>query len=139
MPRGGNELGELGERVAGLAARFEAFESYEHDRWHQLNNDLTPLVNIEGRIARDLAKMEGRITATIEATVDKAIAREVKPINDDVLELKAEVASLRVEIEQLKAKGNQLTGAKQLAVWIVQTLIAAIAALGAIMAMGRVQ
>ena len=121
-----------GERLAALTAAFEQFEKYEHDRWHKLNNDLQMIVNLP----RDLAKMEGRfrgevtaVSRAIEKTVADAIEKALGPVNQDV-------ADLKDEVDALKEDRQQLTGAKMMAVWVVQTIIAALSAFAAVLALG---
>lgn len=112
-------MAELGERVAALDARFESFERYEHDRWHKLANDLQPLIGLPVQMARDIGKLEG----SLERTVAEAVGKAVQPVSD-------EVAALRADVEALKASSHQFSGARMLAVWFIQTVVAAAAALG---------
>jgi hypothetical protein len=123
-----------GERIAALAASFDAFETYEHERWHKLNNDLTPLVNLPNQMARDLGKMEGRFRGEIKAATDNferivndAVARAVGPVND-------KVATLEAKVEVLEIAHEQQTGAKNLAAWLIQSPLFAWIAAAALMA-----
>ena len=110
-----------GERIAGLSAQFDAFEKYEHERWHKLNNDLTPLMQLPEKLTREIGRMQGtfdgRIASVlkeIERTMEAAIEKAIKPISDEVAELKRDV-------DALKSKSLQETGAKNLAVWFLQS------------------
>lgn len=127
----------VGERVAAIDARFEAFERYTHDRWHKLNNDLTPIVNLPSQMARDMGKMEGRfngqinaVTREVERSITAAVEKAIGPVA-------AELADLKSDVETLKAGRAQITGAKMLAVFMVQTIIAALTALGGVLALGH--
>jgi hypothetical protein len=107
--------GALGERIASLAASFEAEKDYSHDRWHKLDNDLTPIINLPTQISRDIAKLEGKLEAKIDGRLSAIEAR----------------------LYAIESQRQQLSGAKQLGVWLIQTLIAAAAAVTGIIAMGR--
>lgn len=109
----------LGERLSGVEATLQAFEKYERERWHKLANDLQPLINLPTQMARDMGLLEGGLAGTVAQAVEKA----TKPVSDDV-------ASLRADVDALKANSNQLSGAKMFGVWLVQTVVAASAALG---------
>lgn len=123
---------QLGERMAALEASFNASNEYQHERWHRLANDLQPIIALPERITRDVAKMqglfEGKITSVakeIDRSITAAIEKALKPVNDDITALKNEVAALQ-------AKQNAWTGAKMLAVWVIQTAIAAVVAVVAL-------
>lgn len=125
-------MAELGERIAALAASFDAEKQYQHDRWHKLDNDLTPLVNLPERLTREIGKLqgifEGRLTSVsreFERSMEAAITKALTPIVNDVAELKSRV-------ETLETNRNQLSGAKMFGVWLVQTILAAIVAIVAL-------
>lgn len=135
MPAPGSS--QLGERVAAFEARFEGFERYTHDRWHDLANTLQPLQRLPEQIARDVAKMQGTIDGRMdtlrrdmERTIGEAITAALAPVVDDVLALKSKV-------DELERQQSHLKGARMLAVWIIQTLIAAIVAIVALTARGK--
>ena len=115
----------VGERLSGLEATVGALQQYEHERWHKLDNDLSPLTLLPAQLARDLAKMEGRL----ESTLDRALEKELAPIIKDVADLKIDVASL-------KSKSQQMTGVRKFGEWLAQTVISAIVAIAAVMALG---
>jgi hypothetical protein len=118
-------MDDLGQRVAAIGARFEAFEQYSHERWHSLSNDLQPLVQLPTVFARDFAMLEGRLAGNIEAAVAKAIDKALAPVNQDIAKLQAEVAALGSEKQRM-------TGARLFGIWFVQTAIAAMAAIIAV-------
>lgn len=99
-----------GERIAGLEAKFDGYEKYSHERWHDLNNTLQPLVGLPAQMARDIAKLEGKLEAKIDG---RLIAIETR-------------------LSAIEGQRQQMTGAKQLMVWLVQTVLAAIAVLAAL-------
>lgn len=97
---------DLGERVASLAAGFEQFEKYSHERWHKLNNDLQPIV----ALPRDLSKLEGRLRGemsayakSFEQAVSDAIEKAIEPINENI-------STLRADVDELKGWRRQQTG-----------------------------
>lgn len=123
-------MSNVGERLAALSASFEAEKQYQHDRWHKLANDLQPLVNLPVQMARDIGKIQGTfdgristVTKEIERSITAAVERAIEPLSD-------EVTKLRSEVDTLKAGQQQLGGARMFGVWLVQTLVAAGAALG---------
>lgn len=133
-PRGSPDLGE---RLAALTASFEAEKDYQHDRWHKLDNDLTPVVNMPERLVREMGKIQGifeskisAVSKELERSMEHAIGRAVKPVTDDVTGLKSEIAELRKEIEALKTARNQLTGAKIVILWLVQTIVTIVGSVG---------
>jgi hypothetical protein len=96
-------MGDLGEKVAGIDARFAAFEKYEHERWHKLNNDLQPVVALPERVTRDIAKLqgtfEGRINSVskeLERAITSAVEKAMASVNADVAELRADVDALKL-------------------------------------------
>lgn len=114
---------ELRERVAALAAQFEAFEKYEHDRWHKLNGDLTPVVQLPERMTREIGKIHGLVdgkmlsmTRDFEKAIKDAVESAVKPLRDDV--------------EKLKLAGQRWTGARMFGMWFISTVLAIVAAIG---------
>lgn len=104
-----------GEKLAALAASFESFERYNHERWHQLNNDLQPLIGLPVQMARDIAKLEGKIEAKMDGRL----------------------LAIETRLTAIEQQRQQITGARQLSVWLVQTIIAALAAVAGIVALGR--
>lgn len=108
-----------GERVASLAASFEAEKNYQHERWHKLDNDLTPIVNLP----RDLAKMEGRLRGEMstyatgfERAVSKAIEKALSPINE-------ELGKIRGDVDDLKGWRREQTSERGLLKMLLQSPI----------------
>jgi hypothetical protein len=99
-----------GEKLAALAASFEGFERYNHERWHQLNNDLQPLIGLPVQMARDIAKLEGKIEAKMDGRL----------------------LAIENRLTAIEGQRRELTGAQKLTVWIIQTIISALAVLVAI-------
>ena len=102
-----------GERIARMEATLDGLEKYERDRWHKLDNDLTPIVNLPVQLARDIAKLEARLDAKIDGRL----------------------AAIEGRLTAIEEQRQQLTGARQLGVWLVQTIVSALAALAGIFAL----
>lgn len=105
-------MSEVGERVAALSASFEAELKYSHDRWHKLNNDLTPLVQLPERLTRDIAKLQGTfdgrmaaMSKDMERSIQLAVERAVDPV-------RAEMRDHDQRIVALEAAGERSKGAK---------------------------
>lgn len=97
------EFERFGERMAALEARFESFEKYSHDRWHDLNNSLQPIMMLPERITRDIAKIQGTLESRvnevgrgIDATVLIAVKDALSPVSQELMELKAKVSVLEL-------------------------------------------
>jgi hypothetical protein len=121
---------ELGERIAALTASFEAEKDYQHDRWHKLANDLTPLSSLPERLTREVGRLHGLIDGKMstlsrdfERSTEATIARAVEPIARDVLQL-------REDVENLKQERQRWTGARIFALWLLSTVLSIAAAFG---------
>lgn len=128
---------ELGERLAALSASFEAEKTYQHDRWHKLANDLTPLISLPERLTREIGRLHGIIDGKMstmsrefERSTESTIARAIKPVTDDVAQLRNDVAQVSADVEKLKMARQQWTGAKMFALWLLSTVLAVAAAFG---------
>ena len=108
-------MSDIGERITAITVQFQEFEKYNHERWHKLNNDLQPLVNLPLQIGRDIAKLEGKIEAKIDGRL----------------------SAIEVRLSAIEAQRQQVTGAQRITTWIVQTVLAAIAAFAAVRGIGR--
>lgn len=102
----------LGERVSRIEATVTGMDRYAHEKWHDLNNTLTPLVQLPERMAREMAKMQGAVEGQIsgvsrdlERAISTAIEKALAPVN-------ATLASLEGRVAQLEMKDSQQTGAK---------------------------
>lgn len=118
-------MSELGERMAALAASFEAEKEYQHERWHKLDNDLTPVIQLPEKLTRDIARMQGLMEGRMEAAIEKAM----KPVVD-------EISSLKTRVGALETSKTQISTARMIAVWVIQTVLAAIVA---VVALGKGQ
>lgn len=123
----------VGERVASLQGRFEAFEGYEHDRWHKLNNDLMPIIALPEKLAREMGRLEGiqsgrlsAISKEFEATLKEAITQALEPVSKELI-------NLRTDVDELKLGAGKNSVVRQLGLWVVQTLISIAAALAAVL------
>jgi hypothetical protein len=133
----------IGERIAALSASFDAEKEYQHGRWHKLDNDLTPLVNLPERMTRDIARLhgvfEGRIngaTREIERGVESAIERAMKPINRELMDIKKTLHDHDGEIGELKTWRAQWTAVRLTLFIVGQALLNVIAAVGTLYALG---
>jgi hypothetical protein len=125
MPtRGAN----LGERISGLEATVTQMDGYSHDRWHKLANDMTPLLALPERLTRDVAKIDAKVEVRINAVAKEMERSVLSAIKEAIAPIKAEMVDLRTDVDALKEQSNKLTGAKLLLVFIVQTVIAVVAA-----------
>lgn len=127
---------EFGERLASLRASFEAEKDYQHDRWHKLDNDLTPLAQLPERLTREIGRLHGTVDGRLstmakdfERSTEVVVAKALKPATDDLARLAADVETLRGDVENLKMARQQWTGVKVFVLWLVSTLISIGAAL----------
>ena len=97
----GRRPANIGERVAAIDARFEAFEKYSHQKWHDLGNDLQPVVLLPAQIARVFAQLQGHVdgkigifTKEIERSIEAAVEKAIAPVSDRVAALESKVDSL---------------------------------------------
>jgi hypothetical protein len=114
MPSHPSQPDRLGERISSLEATVDGFERYERDRWHKLDNDLQLLIGMPVAMARDIAKLEGKLEAKIDGRL----------------------AAIETRLFAIETQRQQLTGAKQLGVWLIQTILAGLAVLFAFKAGG---
>lgn len=134
MPPQHRTSADVGERLAGMEARFESFEKYTHERWHALNNDLQPLTMLPERLARDMGKIqgifEGKLTSVskdLERSMEAAIEKALKPAMDDIKRLQSDV-------DMLKKAHNSDSTLRRFFASAVQTILAAAGAFAAIYA-----
>ena len=125
---------ELGERIAALAASFESEKEYQHDRWHKLANDLTPLISLPERMTREIGRLHGifdgkisTLSRDLERSTEATIEKAIKPVTDNV-------AELRKDVDALKKARAQLSGAKMFGLWLLQCMFSVIAAITAVLA-----
>lgn len=133
-----------GERIAALAASFEAEKNYQHERWHKLDNDLTPVVNLPEKLTRDIGKLqglfEGRINAVsqeVARATEAAIEKALRPVTADIRKITDRLDGHDGDIGDLKAFRDRWTGAKVAILIIGQALLNAIVAIGAVISVGR--
>lgn len=119
------QVSELGERIASLAASFEAEKDYNHDRWHKLNNDLTPIVNLPERLTRDIAKLQGTFDGRI-ASVSKEVERSITAAIEKAIDpVRAEVRENSKRIEMLEAANIKADGVKGALAWFFHSPVSA--------------
>lgn len=93
----------IGERISSLESKFDGYEKYSHERWHDLSNDLQPLVGLPLQLARDIAKLEGKLEAKLDGRL----------------------VAIENRLTAIEGQRQQFTGARQFLVWLVQTVLAA--------------
>ena len=99
-----------GERIARMEATLDGLEKYERDRWHKLDNDLMPVINLPLQMTRDIAKLEAKLEAKLDGRL----------------------AQIETRLSAIENQRHQLSGAKQLGVWLMQTIVAALTAIAAV-------
>lgn len=97
-----------GERIARIEEALVQLQSYERDRWHKLDNDLTPVVNLPVQFARDMAKLEVRLDAKIDGRL----------------------AAIEGRLTSIEAQKQQFTGARLFGAWIVGIVVSVLAGMG---------
>lgn len=126
---------ELGERIATLAASFEAEKTYQHDRWHKQDQDLAPLTLLPERMTREIGKLhglvDGRVSSisqevkdSVQVAIKEAIRDAITPIADDVREIKAKLSTHDDQIDELQSTVARWSGARVFAAWLVGILVA---------------
>jgi hypothetical protein len=125
------------ERLAALIASFDAEKGYQHDRWHKLDNDLTPVVNLPERLTREIGKLhglvEGKITSVskeLERSMEAAIRKAIEPLSE-------KVKALETEVEDLKAVRAESTVIRKLGDYFLHLVMSAIVAVTAVMALRK--
>lgn len=102
-------------------------ETYEHERWHKLANDLQPIMSLPREMGKELGRLEGKF----ETAIGKAVESAIKPIAEDVAMLKRDVEALK--IADSKRVGQQTVWKSILQSPIIGGIIGALIALGTIM------
>lgn len=123
----------VGQRISSLEATVAGMDKYAHEKWHDLNNTLQPLVLLPERITRDIAKLQGSfdgrinaVTKEIERTITVAVENALNPVINDVENLKSRV-------DALETVRKEHTGMAKAANWLLQSpLIGWLAAAAAI-------
>lgn len=130
-------MSELGERIAALAASFEAEKQYQHDRWHKQAQDLQILVALPERLTREIGRfhglVDGRVAAIskeLERSMEAAIRRAVEPLSDRVKVLEAKV-------EGLEGQRTETTTIRKAADYIVHLVMSAVVAVTAVVALRK--
>lgn len=94
-PRNSGQLDQISQAIGQLEGRFDGIERYMHEREHGLNNIGQKLDALGVRLGKDIAAVEARIGVQIKAMEDR--------------------------IGALEAVGQREAGAKNLAVWLLQS------------------
>ena len=95
MVERGGQLDEISQAIGRLSGQVEALDRYTHEREHGLNNLIQKVEALGVRITRDIAAVEGRIEGRIKAMDDRLVA--------------------------LERQRDRESGAKNLAVWLLQS------------------
>lgn len=130
-----------GMRLVRLEANFKEFEKYTHERWHDLANNLQPLMALPERLTREVGKVQGifegrmgTMSKEIERGMEHAIERAIKPVTEDVTDLRKDVKKLQLDVDELMQERSKWTGARMLGNWAVQTMISVLSAVAAVLA-----
>jgi polyhydroxyalkanoate synthesis regulator phasin len=110
----------VGERISGLEATVASMDSYSHERWHKLANDMVPMLALPERLTRDVAKIDAKVEVRINAVAKEMERAVLAAIKEAIAPIKAEMVELRTDVDALKAQSNKLTGAKLLLVFIMR-------------------
>jgi hypothetical protein len=101
------QLDEISQAIGRLEGKVDALDSYTHEREHGINNVAQKVEALGLRITRDIAAVEGRIEGRIKAMEDRLIPLE-------------------------RAHQRQ-TGARNLAIWFLQSPLVGWIAAGALL------
>jgi hypothetical protein len=124
----------LGERLSSLEATVAGMDKYAHEKWHDLNNTLTPLTGLPLQLTREIARMQGTfdgrmaaITREMERSITAAVEKAIEPISSDLSELRSRVDALEsVKQQEAGAKGVIVAIVKSpLIGWLVGAAITA--------------
>lgn len=133
-------MADVGERITAVAVQLQEFEKYNHERWHKLNNDLQPLVNLPERFTRELGRMqgtfEGRLSTLakeMERSTETGIEKALKSLDPRFDDHKERLDDHEAEIKNLNAWRSQWTGAKIAILLLGQALLNAVIAIGAVL------
>lgn len=95
MPPRQGQLDEISQAIGGLQASVDGIEKYIHDKRHDDANVAQKIDGLSGLVTREVARMKAELQVQLDA-MDRRIAT-------------------------LEAVHNQQTGAKNLAVWFLQS------------------
>jgi hypothetical protein len=115
-----------GERLAAVEAILQRMETYEHDRWHKLANDLQPIMDLPRQMAIETGRLEGKF----EAAIKRSITEAVGPILVDIDALKREMEALKTAHDRATGSANTLKAILQSP--LVSGFVGALAALIAV-------
>jgi hypothetical protein len=99
MPPRSGQLDQISEAIGELRGMVQSLDRYTHEREHGLNNLSQKVDALGSRIAKDMAGVEGRLEAKLDAWKREVDARLVK----------------------LETQAREETGAKNLARTLLQS------------------
>lgn len=131
----------IGERVAALTALQEAETKYQHDRWHNLDNKLQPVVLLPEKLAREIGKLHGVIDTRIgaiskdfEKSIEAAIAKANDQHREELKKAVKRIDDHDDDIRDLQDNQLKFTTTKIIVFWLLQSVVSIAGAVGAVYA-----
>lgn len=95
MPPRSGQLDQISQAIGQLEGRFDGVEQYIHDRRHDDNNVSQKIDALSGQITREVSRMKAELQVQLEA--------------------------ISARVTKLEDAAAQQRGAKNLAVWFLQS------------------
>lgn len=94
-PRSTGQLDEISEAIGRISGQVESLDRYTHEREHGLNNLAQKVDGLSTQITREVSRMKAEIQVQLEA--------------------------INARVTKLENSAAKQAGAKNLAVWILQS------------------